>query len=339
MAAHAFAPLIADVATELLGKPDQTIGNGSTLRWGSRGSFKVDTAEGVWHDKEANKGGGVLDLIMRELGCDKAGALGWMEGKGLIEPRDAGRTFYDYTDEAGAVLFRVERGGSGAGQRFVQHGPDGRGGFVCRKGCMAGVRRVLYRLPDIVRADPAEPVFVCEGEKDADRLARLDLVATTNPGGALKFLSDLAPPLRGRRVIVLQDNDSAGREHAADVAKKLKGVAAAVAILALDGLPEKGDVSDWLDAGGTVDRLRELAAAAIEVSRQNDVKPDGPAGPAFKRGISAAALMAKQFAPINYVVPGLLAEGATLQVMDGLRLRACHRQRTTRVRFHPDHSG
>lgn len=34
--------------------------------------------------------------------------------------------------------------------------------------------------------------------------------------------------------------------------------------------------------------------------------------PAYQRGISAAALMAKQFEPVNYVVPGLLAEGATL---------------------------
>src|SRR5690348_15505867 len=34
--------------------------------------------------------------------------------------------------------------------------------------------------------------------------------------------------------------------------------------------------------------------------------------PAFRRGISAADLMAKQFDPVNYVVPGLLAEGATL---------------------------
>jgi hypothetical protein len=42
--------------------------------------------------------------------------------------------------------------------------------------------------------------------------------------------------------------------------------------------------------------------------RQETTEPK----PAYLRGISAAALMAKQFAPINYVVPGLLAEGATL---------------------------
>jgi hypothetical protein len=34
--------------------------------------------------------------------------------------------------------------------------------------------------------------------------------------------------------------------------------------------------------------------------------------PAFTRGISAADLMAKHFEPVNFVVPGLIAEGATL---------------------------
>lgn len=34
--------------------------------------------------------------------------------------------------------------------------------------------------------------------------------------------------------------------------------------------------------------------------------------PAFRRGISAADLMEKHFDPVNYVVPGLIAEGATL---------------------------
>ncbi len=67
-----------------------------------------------------------------------------------------------------------------------------------------------------------------------------------------------------------------------------------------DGLPQAGDVMDWQ---GTADDLRKLTAT---------VMADKLHVPALKRGISAAALMAKQFAPINFVVPGLLAEGATL---------------------------
>ncbi|MDP3675254.1 MAG: AAA family ATPase [Novosphingobium sp.] len=273
-AAETFAPLIRDVAVKLLGEPNKELSNGSTLRWGSRGSFKVDIPEGLWHDHEAKEGGGTIDLIMRERRCDKSGAREWLEGEGLIEPRDTARTFYDYTDETGAVLFKVERLGKGNIPPFVQHGPDGQGGFVCRKGCMAGVRKVLYRL-DLLAAAPRDAlVFVTEGEKDCDRLIALGLVATTNPGGAGKFngLQDcIAKHLAGRCVIILQDNDEAGANHVAAGSAAIRPHAAAVAGLKLDGLTAKGDVSDWLNNGGKADKLVELATAALA-----DAKSDPP---------------------------------------------------------------
>lgn len=308
-AAETFAPLLGKVAIELLGKPEHTNGNGATLRWRTRGSLKVDVKEGTWFDHEAKEGGGTIDLVMRELGGDKPGALEWLERKGFIEPRDATPpegTFYDYRDERGAVLFRVERTGK-AGSRFLQHGPDGNGGFACRKGCMAGVRRVPYRLPELLAAPASAIVFVCEGEKDADRLARLGLVATTNAEGAGKWRAEFAEHLAGRRVVVLEDDDAAGRDHAGDVKAKLAGKVAAAEILSLPGLPEKGDVSDWLNAGRTIAELLTLAEQALASAP----RAEGPQ-PAYLRGISAAALMAKHFEPVNYAVPGLLVEGANL---------------------------
>ena len=44
-------------------------------------------------------------------------------------------------------------------------------------------RTVLYRLPELRASGIAGTVFLCEGEKDADRLVGLGLVATTCPGG------------------------------------------------------------------------------------------------------------------------------------------------------------
>ncbi|HEX7956344.1 MAG TPA: AAA family ATPase, partial [Pyrinomonadaceae bacterium] len=60
----------------------------------------------------------------------------------------------------------------------------------------------------------------------------------------------------------IPDNDEPGREHAARVAQSLRGAAADVRVLSLPNLPPKGDVSDWLDAGGVVDELLVLAEAA-----------------------------------------------------------------------------
>lgn len=300
--------LMGDVARELLGEPSDSC-NGKWLRYGTRGSLKIDLVAGTWFSHEDKEGGGTLDLIMREQGCDKAGAIGWLEGKGLIPTRDSdanGSIYYDYRHESGKVLFRVERQGSGAGRKFLQHGPDGKGGFVSRAGCMKGVRRVPYRLPELVAADPGKIVYICEGEKDVDRLISAGLVATTNSGGAGKFLHEFAPMFEGRRVAVLEDNDQAGRDHAADVESKLEGRVAELGILRLPNLPEKGDVSDWLNAGGTISELERLA----EVALANPCEINEPRrGLAFRNGISARALMTKHFEPIRWIVPGYLSEG------------------------------
>src|SRR5690606_471494 len=141
-----------------------------------------------------------------------------------------------------------------------QRVPDGRGGWIWRLG---DVRRVLYRLPDVVRAvREGRTVYVVEGEKDADRLASMGLCATTAPGGAGKWRDEYTEPLRGARVVVLPDNDEPGRAHAEMVARALRAVSADVRVVHLPDLPEKGDVSDWLDAGGTAEELDTLARQA-----------------------------------------------------------------------------
>ena len=88
---------------------------------------------------------------------------------------------YPYRDETGALLYVVERREPKA---FRQRRPDGHGGWLWN---LDGARRVLYRLPALVAADPLEAVFLVEGEKDADALAALGLVATTSPLGAGKW--------------------------------------------------------------------------------------------------------------------------------------------------------
>ncbi len=159
---------------------------------------------------------------------------------------------YPYRDESGNVLFEVVRY---APKDFRQRRPDGKGGWIWNLG---STRRVPYRLPELFAADKGEHVFIVEGEKDSEALAALGLVATTNPGGAGKWRGEHNEPLRGRHVTILPDNDKPGEDHARLIAASLAGVATNVRIVRLPGLPEKGDVSDWLAAGGTCDALLEL---------------------------------------------------------------------------------
>jgi hypothetical protein len=55
-----------------------------------------------------------------------------------------------------------------------------------------------------------------------------------------------------------------------------------------------------------------MSAEALRDPWDGDSMPELIALPAYRRGITAAALMAKQFEPINYVITGLIADGATL---------------------------
>jgi KaiC/GvpD/RAD55 family RecA-like ATPase len=169
---------------------------------------------------------------------------------------------YDYTDEAGSLLYQVVRYKNP--KAFKQRRPDGNGDWNWG---LADVRWVPYRLPAIVSAPF---VFCVEGEKDADRLAQLGLVATCNNGGAGNFKPELIPAFTGKAVAVIPDNDDPGRSHARKVAELLHGVAKSVKILALPDLPEKGDVSDFLEAGGTVEQLRQLYLEAPVYSPESE---------------------------------------------------------------------
>ncbi|MCX5887938.1 MAG: DUF927 domain-containing protein [Deltaproteobacteria bacterium] len=162
---------------------------------------------------------------------------------------------YDYHDAAGNLAFQACRLEP---KDFRLRRPDGAGGWIWN---MTGVPLVPYHLPDILSA---ALVYIDEGEKDCDRMRAMGLVATCNPMGAGKWRKEFSQYLRGKVVVLLPDNDPAGRAHVQDMAQKLYGIVASLKIMEIPGLPEKGDVSDWLDAGGTIDQLRTLMEAAPE---------------------------------------------------------------------------
>lgn len=201
-------------------------------------------------------------------GCDQEAVLAalrqaghWPAINGASAPKPIIAATYDYRDEHGELLFQSVRY---VPKDFRQRRPDGGGGWIWK---MDGVRVIPYRLPEILEAIASgHPVFVVEGEKDADSLARLGIAATTNVSGAGKWRTEHAAFLKGADVIIIPDNDEPGREHAEMVAKSLAGIATRTRLLRLPNLPEKGDASDWLAAGGTADALWRLADAAPDWS-------------------------------------------------------------------------
>jgi 5S rRNA maturation endonuclease (ribonuclease M5) len=155
---------------------------------------------------------------------------------------------YDYLDEAGAFLYQVVRY-EPKDFRQRRRDPAAPERWIWSLG---DTRRVLYRLDRVREAEPAQTVYVVEGEKDVESLEMLGLVATCNPGGAGKWhtVTDCASKaLAGRHIVVIADCDEPGRKHAADVLARLRGVAASVRIIE----PAHGkDATDWIAAGATV---------------------------------------------------------------------------------------
>jgi hypothetical protein len=119
-----------------------------------------------------------------------------------------------------------------------------------------------YELDRSLATRPADPVFICEGEKDADTLRGLGLIATTNPNGALKWNPRYNAQFADRDVFVMVDNDPNGEKRDDLLTRSLSGVAKSVRAVRLPGLRLHGDVTDWLNENRTLEDL----LAALEQS-------------------------------------------------------------------------
>jgi putative DNA primase/helicase len=219
---------------------------------------------------------------------------------------------YDYPESGPTYRYSVGR---------TPKSCDGEKNFpVWRRKAMGGfewgrgdVPPCLYhgaRLQIAVAA--AETVVLGEGEKDVHTAERLGFCATTNSNGAKQWKSEFAAQLEGTGlVVILNDNDDEGRRRGDRVAADLAQVGVPHVILNLPGLPDKGDVSDWVEAGGTREQLLELIRhaqeAAAEVSPAGETVETQSLHPRFYTG---PELTEMEFANPNpvllYAEPGCL---------------------------------
>ena len=302
----------------------------------------IDPTKGTWYDHPAHLGGGVLDLIKAERGLEGRAAIEWMAENGLeiedrrpplpprsnapiaarapqggddarlppgVPPHAEMTAAYDYNDEGGEFIFQVCRfewvdpeKGNEKTFRQRRKDPNVPGGWSWSvKGC----RQVPYRAIELVEAIAAENiVFIVEGEKDVENLNVLGVPATCNAMGAGKFPEPLLEFFRGANVVIIPDNDEPGRKHKDTVATRLHGVAARVRVLELPDLPPKGDTSDWIAAGGTVDQLYQLVE-----EKARDWRPADDYKSKF--GAVVLADLDKPGAEHEHLIKGILTRGET----------------------------
>ncbi|MGK7056878.1 AAA family ATPase [Bradyrhizobium sp. 1050_B9_N1_2] len=191
---------------------------------------------------------------------------------------------YIYRLDDGTPYLRVVRPGfyqsHWSGKEWVTGAPKG--------------PKIPYRLPEMLAAEH-DDVVVVEGEKDANNVAALGFVATTNAGGAEKFSTELAEYFKDKNVYLLPDNDAPGEAHARQVVETLRQVAKSIRLVRLPGLGDKQDVSDWIEAGGTADELADLLRRAPVVETE-----------APQRLIKSSAEFLEGFTPPDYLIDGLV---------------------------------
>jgi hypothetical protein len=133
--------------------------------------------------------------------------------------------------------------------------------FMCQKrtteGWSYGKPRYvpLFNLPEVLAAaHEGKPIYIVEGEKDAVAACKAGVVSTSPPDGAGSWRPEFTDALRGARVIIVRDNDLAGRHHAEKVAKALFSVCN---VKVMD--PGIGkDLADHLGAGMSIQDLIEV---------------------------------------------------------------------------------
>lgn len=213
----------------------------------------IDADRQLWNCNDCGVGGSIIDWMAIADGVSVGEAMNRLadaapapirnapptNGNGPRKPSiPLGRMVkaYDYTDEAGGLLFQAVRFEP---KNFRQRAPDGTGGW---KYSLEGVRPVLYNLPKIAAADM---VWLCEGEKDADTLCSFNLVGTTNPMGADKWLPEYTKALRGKDVAILPDADPAGEKHLQRLLTELSVAARSIRVVRM---PEGfKDVTEYVE--------------------------------------------------------------------------------------------
>ncbi|MBB6001343.1 hypothetical protein HNR25_005174 [Streptomonospora salina] len=226
--------------------------------------------------------------VVAALGLDMADLA--PEDTGHHPPAPRVVATYTYTDEQERPLYevrRIEPGENGRAKTFRPYLPGAQLPGLGR------VRHVLYNLPAAHRAAAAgQLVYVCEGEKDCDRLAALGYTATCNLGGAGKWRPEYSADLVDAHVVVVADRDGGGLNHARRVATALSEYAASVRKVLPAVEREHADLSDHLNAGHGLEALVPLDESGAEAESGDD--ESGADGDADLRALAAA------YAPLDW---------------------------------------
>lgn len=234
------------------------------------------------------------------------------QGKGQAKRRI--EKVYDYLDEKGELVYQNvryipkdfrQRRPNPDNPPDLDHpldanDPDDQAHWIWN---LDNTRRILYRLPEIldsVNSIRGEAVFICEGEKDADSLHEIGLIATTNPMGSASWQDEYSNFLTDyRSIVILPDNDQPGKDRAEKIIKSLRSLPgpgiAEIRVIELPGLPEHGDLTDWLNADGSKQKLLILVKDRLPERPDSETETGFPTGRFFPTDVYNADCFVKKY--------------------------------------------
>jgi DNA primase (bacterial type) len=124
-----------------------------------------------------------------------------------------------YADESGHILGKKVIKPKSNGEKscaWYRYTPDG---YVKR---LDGLKMPLYHLDKLVNST-SDTIYFVEGEKDVETMERLGFTATTMPngGGQAKIPEGYIQYFKGKKVIIIHDNDKTGIEFADKIKQTL----------------------------------------------------------------------------------------------------------------------
>ena len=185
-------------------------------------------------------------------------------------PRNVLEQEWQYQDEDRQTVFVKQRfkiGETGKTYRLYKVDADGR-----KHSSLGDARIVPYNLPALLDAKTAgRNIFLVEGEKAADAIKSIGMIASTAHTGAGSWPEAITEYFAGAQVIILPDNDVPGWQYAHKAAEAILPIAKSVKVVDL-GLQGQGDDAyEFIEAGAGREKLVALVKAAPIITSVDQV--------------------------------------------------------------------
>lgn len=179
---------------------------------------------------------------------------------------------FTYTDQHNTPIYwKVRAKNQTTGGKWIRAFSSGEHGFNLKEPDFKAVypagngKKPLYKLHEIANASENATIWLFEGEQKADLAQQLGCIASTC-GGSNSVDATHLQPLAGRAIVIWTDNDRAGVEYQDNLALKLHDLGCTVQLIDLEplGLPDKGDIVDWVS-------LRQASNQTTSLQDLNDL--------------------------------------------------------------------